>query len=57
MKKTYQAPDTPVNELHMANTILAGSPDAIIDPDNVVEAAQIESRLSYNVWGDDEEDE
>lgn len=58
MKKVYEFPVTDVMELS-PSVILTGSveePNAGINPDDDVDAGDIESRRRNNVW-DDEEDE
>jgi len=58
MKKEYM---TPVSievriSLTLLNTTSPGRPQAAVEPEETVEAETIESRMTYSVWDDEEEE-
>ncbi len=53
MKKKYQRPENMVVKINTDVKILAGSPDAALNPNKTVSAGGIESR---SVFFDDDED-
>ena len=44
MKKTYMFPETVVVDIDFSQALLAGSPEAPLDPSSVVDPDKIESR-------------
>ena len=57
MKKRYEKPEVQVMKIKTMS-MLAGSPDAYIDPTESVAAGDVESRRGRNrMWDDEDEDE
>ncbi len=57
MKKEYIAPVSKVVKitLTLLDSTSPGIPKAIIDPNDTVDAEEMESRRSFSIWGADEE--
>ena len=58
MKKEYMTPvSTEVRiSLTLLNTTSPGRPQVAVKPEETVEAEAIESRMTYSVWDDEEEE-
>ena len=57
MKKRYEMPEVQVMKIKTMS-MLAGSPDAYIDPTESVDAGLVESRRGRNtIWDDEDKDE
>lgn len=54
MKKRYEMPEIQVVKIN-TTTLLAGSPDAYVDPSQSVNPGEVESRRGCHDW-DDEDD-
>ena len=55
MKKRYEMPEVQVMKIK-TTTMLAGSPDAVINPNGSVDAGLVESRRERNNdWEDEDE--
>lgn len=44
MKKIYNAPETILKKINLRRTLLAGSPAVTIDPNDTVDADDVEAR-------------
>ena len=56
MKAIYQKPETNVTKLVMEHVMLdTSNPNVTIDRESEVEAANVDSRRTFSLWGDDEE--
>ena len=55
MKKTYQIPETVTMKIATSMILSASDPNVKVDKNESVDAGDVESRRSNNVW--DEEDE
>jgi hypothetical protein len=55
MKKTYMKPSTLTTKVGV-HLMLVGSPDVTINKNSSVNAANVDSRRSNDLWDDEEED-
>lgn len=56
MKKTYIMPEIQFEDTRMDTLMIVSTPKAAIDPDDYVDASEIESR-NYNAWDEEEYEE
>lgn len=56
MKKIYQTPETVTMRIATPMILAASDPQVIVDPTESVEAGEVESRRSNNIWDEEEED-
>ena len=56
MKKIYMMPEIQVVKVKLGSMITTSDPKATVDPNDYVDAGDVESRR-YNAWGDEDEDE
>lgn len=57
MKKIYMMPETLVLKIQTTSMIAVSEPDVVVNPDEEVEAGNIESRRYGSIWDDDEEED
>ena len=56
MKKNYISPDTIEVKIQLSHFITTSDPDVIVTNDGSVEAGSVESRRSYSIWENEDED-
>ena len=56
MKKIYIMPEIQFEDTRMETLMFVSTPKAAIDPDDYVDASEIESR-NYNAWDEEEYEE
>lgn len=57
MKKIYQTPETVTMRIATPMILAASDPQVVLDPtEGSVEAGEVESRRSNNIWDEEEED-
>jgi hypothetical protein len=55
MKKIYLSPDTQVIKIKICKIMTASNPTVAIDPDEAVNANEVESRRNrYDIWEEEE---